>query len=138
MSAGDQLLQHWASLTEGITALVEERDRVLLDLHSYMKEHEADIVESPTVVAEMKYQVAIRAEQLRPLLELLSDEEQAAAYTPPGSKVVEMPEKWDLRVLKGLRRRGGEVKKLIDISYSRWATGPKLKLKEPPHERASR
>jgi len=139
VSDAAQLLSEWESLTASLTELVTRRDALVWDLHLLMKDAGADEVETDTVSATMAYGTDLKADLLKPLLELLSEADLEGAYSPGFDKVVHQPERWNLPKLKALaRKRGGQVRRLLDLAYARYPTGPKLKLKEPPHERPRR
>jgi hypothetical protein len=54
--------------------------------------------------------------RLTPLLELIPAEDlvSSGAYTPKETKMVEIEEKWDIRILNKFRKRGSEVAELLE------------------------
>ena len=54
--------------------------------------------------------------RLTPLLELIPVEDlvSSGAYTPKETKMVEIEEKWDIRILNKFRKRGSEVAELLE------------------------
>ena len=54
--------------------------------------------------------------RLTPLLELIPSEDlvSSGAYTPKETKMVEIEEKWDIRILNKFRKRGSEVAELLE------------------------
>ena len=94
----------------------EELDKAKFQVRKFMEEKGAEELIDDAKVITMVRTWDYDKSRLTPLLELIPAEDlvSSGAYTPKETKMVEIEEKWDIRILNKFRKRGSEVAELLE------------------------
>ena len=124
MSELIELLKEIKSNKEAAAFYRDEANRLEYEAIKELQEmgiKKADLGDSEATLVSAKADV--NSDMLRPLLEneLIADKLiNSGAYTPAHTKEIDVPEKWNLTHLKGLKQYGGnEVEETIDNATTR-------------------
>ena len=124
MSELIELLKEIKSSKEAAAFYRDEANRLEYEAIKELQEmgiKKADLGDSEATLVPSKADV--NSDMLRPLLEhpLIADKLiDSGAYTPAHTKEIDVPEKWNLTHLKGLKQYGGnEVEETIDNATTR-------------------
>ena len=124
MSELIELLKEIKSNKEAAAFYRDEANRLEYEAIKELQEmgiKKADLGDSEATLVSSKADV--NPDMLRPLLEhpLIADKLiDSGAYTPAHTKEIDVPEKWNLTHLKGLKQYGGnEVEETIDNATTR-------------------
>jgi|TARA_R100000315_G_C5169672_1_gene97886 hypothetical protein len=124
MSELIELLKEIKSNKEAAAFYRDEANRLEYEAIKELQEmgiKKADLGDSEATLVPSKADV--NSDMLRPLLEhpLIADKLiDSGAYTPAHTKEIDVPEKWNLTHLKGLKQYGGnEVEETIDNATTR-------------------
>tara|TARA_R100000008_G_scaffold18544_2_gene9382 strand:- start:496 stop:906 length:411 start_codon:yes stop_codon:yes gene_type:complete len=124
MSELIDLLKEIKSNKEAAAFYRDEANRLEYEAIKELQEmgiKKADLGDSEATLVPSKADV--NSDMLRPLLEhpLIADKLiDSGAYTPAHTKEIDVPEKWNLTHLKGLKQYGGnEVEETIDNATTR-------------------
>ena len=124
MSELIELLKEIKSNKEAAAFYRDEANRLEYEAIKELQEmgiKKADLGDSEATLVSSKADV--NSDMLRPLLEhpLIADKLiPSGAYTPAHTKEIDVPEKWNLTHLKGLKQYGGnEVEETIDNATTR-------------------
>ena len=124
MSELIELLKEIKSNKEAVAFYRDEANRLEYEAIKELQEmgiKKADLGDSEATLVSSKADV--NPDMLRPLLEneLIADKLiDSGAYTPAHTKEVDVPEKWNLTHLKGLKQYGGnEVEETIEKATTR-------------------
>ena len=124
MSELIELLKEIKSNKEAAAFYRDEANRLEYEAIKELQEmgiKKADLGDSEATLVSSKADV--NSDMLRPLLEhpLIADKLiDSGAYTPAHTKEIDVPEKWNLTHLKGLKQYGGnEVEETIDNATTR-------------------
>ena len=124
MSELIELLKEIKSNKEAAAFYRDEANRLEYEAIKELQEmgiKKADLGDSEATLVPSK--ADINSDMLRPLLEhpLIADKLiDSGAYTPAHTKEIDVPEKWNLTHLKGLKQYGGnEVEETIDNATTR-------------------
>tara|TARA_R110000824_G_scaffold126285_1_gene285782 strand:+ start:114 stop:518 length:405 start_codon:yes stop_codon:yes gene_type:complete len=94
----------------------DELDKAKYYVKKFMDEKGAEEIIDDTKVISMVKSWDYDKSKLTPLLELIPMEDliSSGAYTPKETKLVEVEEKWDMRVLTRFRKRGNDIAELLE------------------------
>ena len=94
----------------------DEVDKAKYHVKKFMEDKGAEELIDDTKVITLKQNWDYDKSRLTPLLELIPVEDliSSGAYTPKETKMVEIEEKWDIRILNKFKKRGSEVAELLE------------------------
>ena len=111
-----QYVQAVANKNKADADLKDARDHV----KAFMNMKNAEEIIDETNVVTMVKSYDYDKTGLKPLLEKIPTEDLilSGAYTPAGEKLIQVDEKWDIRILNKFKKRGQEVSDLLErIKY---------------------
>ena len=94
----------------------EELDKAKFQVRKFMEEKGAEELIDDTKVLTMVRTWDYDKTKLTPILELIPMEDlvSSGAYTPKETKMVEIEEKWDIRILNRFKKRGSDIVELLE------------------------
>lgn len=94
----------------------EELDKAKFQVRKFMEEKGAEELIDDTKVLTMVRTWDYDKTKLTPILELIPMEDlvSSGAYIPKETKMVEIEEKWDIRILNRFKKRGSDIVELLE------------------------
>jgi hypothetical protein len=94
----------------------EELDKAKFQVRKFMEEKGAEELIDDTKVITMVKTWDYDKTKLTPILELIPMEDlvSSGAYIPKETKMVEIEEKWDIRILNRFKKRGSDIVELLE------------------------
>ena len=94
----------------------EELDKAKFQVRKFMEEKGAEELIDDTKVLTMIKTWDYDKTKLTPILELIPMEDlvSSGAYIPKETKMVEIEEKWDIRILNRFKKRGSDIVELLE------------------------
>ena len=94
----------------------EELDKAKFQVRKFMEEKGAEELIDDTKVLTMVRTWDYDKTKLTPILELIPMEDlvSSGAYIPKETKMVEIEEKWDIRILNRFKMRGSDIVELLE------------------------
>jgi len=111
-----EVVKNYLQALAGKQKADDELDKAKFQVRKFMEEKGAEELIDDTKVVTMVKTWDYDKSKLTPLLELIPSEDliSAGAYTPKETRMVEIEEKWDIRILNRFRKRGSEVAELLE------------------------
>ena len=94
----------------------EELDKAKFQVRKFMEEKGAEELIDDAKVVTMVKTWDYDKTKLTPILELIPMEDlvSSGAYIPKETKMVEIEEKWDIRILNRFKKRGSDIVELLE------------------------
>ena len=110
-----ELIEAWGAADETVAMAYHGKQVLELELRRRMRDREATVIEHP-MLEKCAIEPANTYDQsgLDDLRGLLDEGELPQYYEPPTS--VPVPRKWKVNKVKGLKKRGGEIKRVIEAA----------------------
>jgi len=111
-----EVVKNYLQALENQKKAYDELDKAKYYVKKFMDEKGAEELIDDTKVISMVKSWDYDKSKLTPLLELIPMEDliSSGAYTPKETKLVEVEEKWDMRVLNRFRKRGNDIAELLE------------------------
>ena len=111
-----EVVKNYLQALAGKEKADDELDKAKYQVKQFMEAKGAEELIDDTKVITLKQNWDYYKSRLTPLLELIPVEDliSSGAYTPKETKMVEIEEKWDIRILNKFKKRGSEVAELLE------------------------
>ena len=111
-----EVVKNYLQALAGKEKADDELDKAKYQVKQFMEAKGAEELIDVTKVITLKQNWDYDKSRLTPLLELIPVEDliSSGAYTPKETKMVEIEEKWDIRILNKFKKRGSEVAELLE------------------------
>ena len=111
-----EVVKNYLQALAGKEKADDELDKAKYKVKQFMEAKGAEELIDDTKVITLKQNWDYDKSRLTPLLELIPVEDliSSGAYTPKETKMVEIEEKWDIRILNKFKKRGSEVAELLE------------------------
>jgi hypothetical protein len=111
-----EVVKNYLQALAGKEKADDELDKAKYQVKQFMEAKGAEELIDDTKVITLKQNWDYDKSRLTPLLELIPVEDliSSGAYTPKETKMVEIEEKWDIRILNKFKKRGSEVAELLE------------------------
>ena len=111
-----EVVKNYLQALAGKEKADDELDKEKYQVKQFMEAKGAEELIDDTKVITLKQNWDYDKSRLTPLLELIPVEDliSSGAYTPKETKMVEIEEKWDIRILNKFKKRGSEVAELLE------------------------
>ena len=133
----EELCVELRELTGTISTMQQTKWWLERSIAEQMEDLGARMVRHDDGVTRLSYDVAYDYATLAQLREITDPEELTGIYTPPGEKMVQTPEKWNMTKGRSLANLGGEHRDIIERARKVQKDRPSIKFYEKD-ERSTR
>ena len=111
-----EVVKNYLQAVENQKKAYEELDKAKFQIRKFMEEKGAEELIDDTKVLTMIKTWDYDKSKLTPILELIPMEDlvSSGAYIPKETKMVEIEEKWDIRILNRFKKRGSDIAELLE------------------------
>ena len=130
--SNEELLDQYAGLSRSMSHLVAAMGQIEMVLHRRMVDNKTRTIDHDEVTCQMGTAIAF-SEYLMDLKEVVSEDRWNKGFTPAHqeTKVVDVPDKFDMRVVNGWKSLGNHVADVIDHATDPYTARLTLRLKKP-------
>ena len=130
--SNEELLDQYAGLSRSMSHLVAAMGQIEMVLHRRMVDNKTRTIDHDEVTCQMGTAIAF-SEYLMDLKEVVSEDRWNKGFTPAHqeTKVVDIPDKFDMRVVNGWKSLGNHVADVIDHATDPYTARLTLRLKKP-------
>ena len=131
--SNEELLDQYAGLSRSMSHLVAAMGQIEMVLHRRMVDNKTRTIDHDEVTCHMGTAIAF-SEYLMDLKEVVSEDRWNKGFTPAHqeTKVVDVPDKFDMRVVNGWKSLGNHVADVIDHATDPYTARLTLRLKKQP------
>jgi len=131
--SNEELLDQYAGLSRSMSHLVAAMGQIEMVLHRRMVDNKTRTIDHDEVTCQMGTAIAF-SEYLMDLKEVVSEDRWNKGFTPAHqeTKVVDIPDKFDMRVVNGWKSLGNHVADVIDHATDPYSAKLTLRLKKQP------
>ena len=129
--SNEELLDQYAGLSRSMSHLVAAMGQIEMVLHRRMVDNKTRTIDHDEVTCQMGTAIAF-SEYLMDLKEVVSEDRWNKGFTPAHqeTKVVDVPDKFDMRVVNGWKSLGNHVADVIDHATDPYSAKLTLRLKK--------
>tara|TARA_R100001244_G_scaffold123269_1_gene92915 strand:+ start:949 stop:1353 length:405 start_codon:yes stop_codon:yes gene_type:complete len=111
-----EVVKNYLQAVENQKKAYEELDKAKFQIRKFMEEKGAEELIDDTKVLTMIKTWDYDKSKLTPILELIPMEDlvSSGAYIPKETRMVEIEEKWDIRILNRFKKRGSDIAELLE------------------------
>jgi len=130
--SNEELLDQYAGLSRSMSHLVAAMGQIEMVLHRRMVDNKTRTIDHDEVTCQMGTAIAF-SEYLMGLKEVVGEDRWNKGFTPAHqeTKVVDVPDKFDMRVVNGWKSLGNHVADVIDHATDPYTARLTLRLKKP-------
>jgi len=130
--SNEELLDQYAGLSRSMSHLVAAMGQIEMVLHRRMVDNKTRTIDHDEVTCQMGTAIAF-SEYLMGLKEVVGEDRWTKGFTPAHqeTKVVDVPDKFDMRVANGWKSLGNHVADVIDHATDPYTARLTLRLKKP-------
>jgi len=130
--SNEELLDQYAGLSRSMSHLVAAMGQIEMVLHRRMVDNKTRTIDHDEVTCQMGTAIAF-SEYLMGLKEVVGEDRWTKGFTPAHqeTKVVDVPDKFDMRVVNGWKSLGNHVADVIDHATDPYTARLTLRLKKP-------
>ena len=130
--SNEELLDQYAGLSRSMSHLVAAMGQIEMVLHRRMVDNKTRTIDHDEVTCQMGTAIAF-SEYLMGLKEVVGEDRWNKGFTPAHQepKVVDVPDKFDMRVVNGWKSLGNHVADVIDHATDPYTARLTLRLKKP-------
>ena len=130
--SNDELLDQYAGLSRSMSHLVAAMGQIEMVLHQRMVGNSTKTIDHDEVTCQMGTATTY-PDMLMSLRETVGEERWTKGFTPAHqeTKVVDVPDKFDMRVVNGWKSLGNHVADVIDHATDPYTARLTLRLKKP-------
>ena len=131
--SNEELLDQYAGLSRSMSHLVAAMGQIEMVLHRRMVDNKTRTIDHDEVTCQMGTAIAF-SEYLMDLKEVVSEDRWNKGFTPAHqeTKVVDIPDKFDMRVVNGWKSLGNHIADVIDHATDPYSAKLTLRLKKQP------
>ena len=131
--SNDELLDQYAGLSRSMSHLVAAMGQIEMVLHQRMVGNSTKTIDHDEVTCQMGTATTY-PDMLMSLRETVGEERWTKGFTPAHqeTKVVDVPDKFDMRVVNGWKSLGNHVADVIDHATDPYSAKLTLRLKKQP------
>ena len=131
--SNEELLDQYAGLSRSMSHLVAAMGQIEMVLHRRMVDNKTRTIDHDEVTCQMGTAIAF-SEYLMDLKEVVSEDRWNKGFTPAHqeTKIVDVPDKFDMRVVNGWKSLGNHVADVIDHATDPYSAKLTLRLKKQP------
>ena len=129
--SNEELLDQYAGLSRSMSHLVAAMGQIEMVLHRRMVDNKTRTIDHDEVTCQMGTAIAF-SEYLMDLKEVVSEDRWKKGFTPAHqeTKVVDVSDKFDMRVVNGWKSLGNHVTDVIDHATDPYTARLTLRLKK--------
>ena len=133
--SNDELLDQYAGLSRSMSHLVAAMGQIEMVLHQRMVGNKTKTIDHDEVTCQMGTATTY-PDMLMSLRETVGEERWTKGFTPAHqeAKVVDVPDKFDMRVVNGWKALGNHVADVIDHATDPYSAKLTLRLKKQSTE----